>query len=325
MKRTLALAAAVLTAVSLIRPVSALPPPVYESDIQISEREIPALFHQTNITSLTFTDIAVSINGASIRAYGTEYVFVYAEDLASYGFDVTWDPEADSLTIRRNPDKEISADYPQEPIPEGRTIYDRINWYTPPIRYSTIVTCITDGVSRTPIACLNHSGRMLVRLDQIAEYFGREYVWNPEARTLSLTLADRTVKPIRNMWYEAKEIRHLWRNYDLFVCFTVDPEEEPQLYEALLSCTVEMDGETLIRLPTEREPRKRQARLTELYAKTDEVLQIHSFLPSPVSQKILLYAETSDYDDTVIFRAHLHSSYVPTSLPLLIPVIKEFR
>ncbi len=194
--------------------------------------EAPEISHAANITGLTFTDVSVTIDGLSIRTYaGGDHLFIYAEDLASYGFDVTWLAEEDLLLIARAPGKAVSAAYPAQPIPPGRTTEDLINWYTPPIRWSTIVTCFTDGSVRMPVACYNHSGRMLIRLDDLAAYFGESYEKSDAAA--SLTLADGLTKPLRPMHYEAKPDR-----YDGFECsvvFSVDPDVEKQLYEALLA------------------------------------------------------------------------------------------
>lgn len=57
----------------------------------------------------TATNISASINGTIIPSLNYEnHTYVVAEDLNSYGFDVTWDGDARMLQIKRNATKEIT-------------------------------------------------------------------------------------------------------------------------------------------------------------------------------------------------------------------------
>ena len=149
------------------------------------------------------TNITAKIDGCEISSYNIDgETYVIAEDLAEYGFNVQWIAEEDRLWIDIEPAGVVSAAKPTERTSGA----DRPAPGTPamPYLYTNITTWIgssertgtaPDGTPRfsrwdaVQIPCCNIGGQTCVRMDDIAEYFAADYVWDPAKDELRLTRA----------------------------------------------------------------------------------------------------------------------------------------
>ncbi|NLZ35926.1 MAG: hypothetical protein GX897_00395 [Clostridiales bacterium] len=125
------------------------------------------------------TDIVTYINGLPIRSYNIKgYTAVIVEDLSNYGFYVVWYGTERELTVRPLASGQLVGGY----TPEKNT--QPIGSKAMPVYFTDIVTYL-DGVK---VDSYNVGGRTIIYVDDLAKFYAKDYVWNPEARTLSLTL-----------------------------------------------------------------------------------------------------------------------------------------
>ncbi len=125
------------------------------------------------------TDIVTYINGLPIRSYNIKgYTAVIVEDLSNYGFYVVWYGTERELTVRPLASGQLVGGY----TPEKNT--QPIGSKAMPVYFTDIVTYL-DGVK---VDSYNVGGRTIIYVDDLAKFYAKEYVWDPEARTLSLTL-----------------------------------------------------------------------------------------------------------------------------------------
>jgi len=133
-----------------------------------------------------FTDIVTYINKIPIRSYNIDgYTAIVVEDLANYGFDVVWSAGARTLSVTRNTSKRIIGGF--EPGPNTGKVGNRAG----EVYFTDIVTYF-DGQA---VKSYNIGGRTIAYVDDLAEFYKETYVWDPYARTLSLTLRGAPTPP----------------------------------------------------------------------------------------------------------------------------------
>lgn len=128
------------------------------------------------------TDIAAFIDWMPIESFNIhDDTYVRAEDLRGYGFDVTWDPAARTLSIAPNGDPARAAlpiekvNVRKADIPRGKKLYD------------IYPTDIRTDMMGTPIHAYNINGETLIQIDELAR-FG-VFTWDAEKRQVSVELA----------------------------------------------------------------------------------------------------------------------------------------
>jgi len=137
------------------------------------------------------TDIVTYIDGFPIRSYNINWnTYIVVEDLMQYGFGVTWDGDARRLTISRTrtctPEHYTAAYVPEANNAANGTV--AANYYA-----TDVVTLIGDK----PIESYNIGGFTCVKIDTVAAEFGMGYVWDGEARTVSLTSPNANVPTVQ--------------------------------------------------------------------------------------------------------------------------------
>jgi len=163
MKRILSIAAVVFLLFSLVLSASAA---------EVGEQ----------VDWVLYTDIVTYIDGCPIRSYNIGgYTYVVAEDLAQYGFAVEWLPAPKKLSVlaqrTRTPERYISNYSPVSD--EGKRPGDLVL----PVLHTDIVTEIRGKA----VTSYNIGGYTCIGVDDLAAGFAEEYVWDGDARTLSLT------------------------------------------------------------------------------------------------------------------------------------------
>ena len=130
-----------------------------------------------------YTDIRTYIDGVEISSFNIHNnTAVVVEDLAHYGFKVVWDGEARTLSVTRDPSKEVSGSKTSSAsVPSGGKIGDRAMEV-----YSTDIVTYLDGELTESY---NVGGMTIVYVDDLAELYASDYVWDGDARTLSMTLS----------------------------------------------------------------------------------------------------------------------------------------
>lgn len=131
----------------------------------------------TPIASAVTTDIVASINGAPIPCYNFfGQVAIFAEDLADYGFDVSYSHDRRELyiTYDDNFHTPVTATYtPPQNRPIGRLAYKV---------YPSNVTAMVDG---NKMSSFSADGKTLIYFKALEPY--GDVVWNAENRTASFT------------------------------------------------------------------------------------------------------------------------------------------
>lgn len=163
MKHVLSLAAAVLLLFSLLLPAMAA---------EVGEQ----------VEWVLYTDIVTYIDGCPIRSYNIGgYTYVVAEELAQYGFAVEWLPAQKKLSVlaqrTRLPEQYVSNYSPV--FDEGKRPGDPVL----PVLHTDIVTEIRGKA----VTSYNIGGYTCIGVDDLAACFAEEYIWDGDARTLSLT------------------------------------------------------------------------------------------------------------------------------------------
>ncbi len=128
-----------------------------------------------------YTDIKTYINGTYIPSYNiNNNTAIIAEHLSGFGFYVIWDPTNRTLSLKPNPRQTSLLTVVDPTTKSDYKIGDKIL----PVYYTDIKTYAND----VQIPSYNIGGQTIVYVDDIAKYFGRDYVYDNEKRTLSLTL-----------------------------------------------------------------------------------------------------------------------------------------
>ena len=145
---------------------------------------LPA-YADTIIDHVLYTDIRTYINGVEISSFNIHNdTAVVVEDLAHYGFDVVWDGEARTLSVTRDASKEIAGmKTSSASVPTGGRIGDEAM----PVYATDIKTYLDGNLTES----FNVGGLTIVYVDDLAELYSTkaDYVWDGEARTLSMKLA----------------------------------------------------------------------------------------------------------------------------------------
>jgi len=133
-----------------------------------------------------FTDIVTYINNVPIRSYNIDgYTAVIVEDLANYGFDVVWSAGTRTLSVTRNASEKIIGGF--EPGANKGKVGSRAGE-----GFFTDIVTYFDGQA---VKSYNVGGRTIAYVDDLAEFYKDTYVWDPYARTLSLTLRGAPTPP----------------------------------------------------------------------------------------------------------------------------------
>ena len=121
------------------------------------------------------TDIVAYINGLPIKSYNIEgYTGIVAEDLLDYGFDVTYNNEFITLSIRQYiKDKEVTANY----IPE-KNITKPIGSFVSNVYSTDIIT----KVNGDTVTSYNIGGKTIILIDSLSS-FG-DVKWYPTERKI---------------------------------------------------------------------------------------------------------------------------------------------
>ena len=146
------------------------------------------------------TDTVAYINDTPIRSYNIGgYMYVIAEDLSGYGFDVNWAAdEADGILRINSGSGMVSASYTPEPNthPAGEPAM--------PYLFTKVLTYMADQ----PVWGANIDGMTCVCMDDLAYFFADSYIWDPETKTLRLTLRENCAASVPDTWsftYETPE------------------------------------------------------------------------------------------------------------------------
>ena len=159
------------------------------------------VYADTVIDHVLYTDIRAYINGVEISSFNIHNeTAVVVEDLASYGFKVVWDGEARTLSVTRDASKAVvGMKTSSASVPAGGKIGD----FAMDV-YATDIKTYLDGKLTESY---NVGGMTIVYVNDLAALYGESYVWDGDARTLSLTLSgavsDQTVssEPVKKSGY----------------------------------------------------------------------------------------------------------------------------
>lgn len=134
----------------------------------------------TVIDQVLSTDIQAFVNGKQIPSMNIRgYTAVTAEDLRSYGYDVSWSPYARQLRISEAAGRDINekaAPSEQAALPDGAKLKD--------VLYTDIQSFYVKDGKEYPLPSYNIDGSTAVMLNDL-ETYGR-LDWDEAKRTLSL-------------------------------------------------------------------------------------------------------------------------------------------
>ena len=132
-----------------------------------------------------YTDIRTYIGGVEITSYNIKgNTAVVVEDLKDYGFKVVWDGDTRTLSVAR--DAEASVAGGEVTRTEGEVGARAMEVYS-----TDIVTYLDGNVTES----YNVGGRTIVYVDALAALYSSEYYWDPDARTLTMTLSGSVKAP----------------------------------------------------------------------------------------------------------------------------------
>ncbi|MBE7015560.1 MAG: hypothetical protein E7417_01910 [Ruminococcaceae bacterium] len=144
----------------------------------------------TKKRSILYTDMRVFMNGHQMPTYvyvGEEesHAVIKAEDLAYYGFDVSYDAATHTLYLKRNPQKPIvplNSDILHVMVgAEAFTIID-----------APAKVIIDDGVSKhEPEDIYNVNGYICLSVDEFEGIY--DFAWNGNDRTINITATNKPV------------------------------------------------------------------------------------------------------------------------------------
>jgi hypothetical protein len=152
----------------------------------------------------TRTDIRLFVNGQSMEGFNIDgHVFVIAEELRNYGFDVSWNPTTRIVQIGHTPYMMMGETQVVRPYIAHATGAPVFRYY-----HSDIVALV-NGI-RVP--SYNIQNLTLVRAEDIVRPTGRSF-WNAQNRTLRVYTYSADAIPL--VWaapfYDAG--RHSWGQY----------------------------------------------------------------------------------------------------------------
>lgn len=126
-----------------------------------------------------YTDIAAYINHYPITSYNINgYTAIVVEDLRNYGFDVTWNQDARTLTVVRNNATEII----------GKSEVYKYSYKAGQNSFAYVETDIVTYVNGQPVTSYNIGGQTCIYIDTLAIYGGVE--WCPDIRAIKLFVND---------------------------------------------------------------------------------------------------------------------------------------
>lgn len=128
-----------------------------------------------------YTDIVAYVNDAPIESYNIQgNTAIVAEDLALYGFKVSWDSVKRTLSIALSSSSKFAPTY-KVPAKSTHKNGDRAL----PVLYTDIKTYLNGK----EIKSYNINGKMIIYFDDLASVYGSSYKWDPDNRTLKMTTA----------------------------------------------------------------------------------------------------------------------------------------
>ncbi len=163
-----------------------------------------------------YTDIVADINGHPIRSYNVQgYTALVAEDLRTYGFVAIWNPERRTLSVSRARGRDGGPAMPSSwpdyrPGPLTHAIGSRAR--------DIFATDIVTDVAGKQVESFCLDGETLIRIDDLAPY--GKVTWNPEERTISLTLGDpqairlESLKGEAEQWKQTGGARSSWEIFE---------------------------------------------------------------------------------------------------------------
>ena len=156
-----------------------------------SETQTPAI--GTPVGNVLETDIVAHINGRLIPSFNIDNeTAIVAEDLQTYGFDVTWSAEPRTLVVNLNPSKTPlpSSLQPKKSERIGRKIG------------AVLYTDVRTFIGNTPVRSFNLDGKTAIVIDDLG-VFG-PVTWNSKQRIISVSTQGRSDQsdPAKVRWSE---------------------------------------------------------------------------------------------------------------------------
>lgn len=129
-------------------------------------------------TSLT-TDIVAQINGYDIASYNYQgYTYVIAEDLANYGFTVSYDNYSRTLSLTRNYGvSQIYSTY-KKPAVSSKDVGKKA--------FNLLYTDIKTYIDGKYVNSYNINGQTIIAFDDLAGY--GSYIWDNNTRKITLDM-----------------------------------------------------------------------------------------------------------------------------------------
>ena len=155
------------------------------------------------------TDIVAQIDGHPLRSYNLgDATLVVAEDLREYGFTVTWDGEARTLTVERDVEGTVTGTY-QPPV-QTQTVGTQVGNI-----YATDIQTYVQGVRVESFAL---DGVTAIRFSELER--AGTFTWSEETRISALTLAEDPMEETLNQlraevenWNAAAGSNSSWEEY----------------------------------------------------------------------------------------------------------------
>lgn len=154
------------------------------------------------VNSTLYTDIVASINNYNIESYNIDgYTAIVAEDLAKYGFDVTYNNSKRALYVSRGSTNTITSTY-NAPAKDKNKVGNKVH----DVLYTDIKTYVDGKVVKS----YNIGGRTIIYINALDVYGSINY--NNDTRKIDLTINDGlSFKSVRlleeNPPYELRSFR----------------------------------------------------------------------------------------------------------------------
>jgi len=131
-----------------------------------------------------YTDIVAYINHYPIQSYNMDgYTVVIAEDLANYGFNVSWNADSKRINITRNSSATAITPY--------GTLYQTRPSQVGKKAEDVLSTDITAYVNGSYVNSYNVGGKTVIRFEDLSPY--GEVDWVPDVRAIKMWINDLPV------------------------------------------------------------------------------------------------------------------------------------
>ncbi|MGM9936420.1 MAG: stalk domain-containing protein, partial [Candidatus Ornithomonoglobus sp.] len=140
--------------------------------------------------SIYYTDKRTFVNGYEMPTFeykgANPHALIVAEDLASYGFDVSYNGDTQTVYVRYNPDKSVS------PIPLEK-YKNKNNKKACSIADGTVSVVIDDGINQyTPTDVYNIGGYVCLSVDEFQGIY--DFGWSNEDNAAYITVYDKLAR-----------------------------------------------------------------------------------------------------------------------------------